>query len=192
MTNMNGDKQRAIVAEFHKDSGGRLTLFSLTAIQNKPAHDGGTYRSRDTYDVDHSRRYGYIFHQSGAGGGGPIPVSGIYLTSGDIAVEERPTSLVDGNDKSPWRSKKTAAIRKRNRTRRLRAVPKAFDMEPGWDLLDWLEHRAIDAPTVYCSTCNDRLPDTDLCEHCWWCEKKAWYSTPSERCECASRDECEQ
>src|SRR3972149_9739482 len=47
----------SIVAEFHKDSGGRFELFSLTVIE-----DRGEYLSGSIYDVDHSRKYGYLFH----------------------------------------------------------------------------------------------------------------------------------
>ena len=172
---------RAIVAEFHKDSGGRLTLFSLVT-------EDGEYRRM--YDVERSRKYGYLFHHSGSGGGGPVSVSGIYFTDGDVPVEETPCQLVDPKDRPPWRGKKTRAIRQRNRTRRLRALPKAFKLEPGWDLLDWLQHRAIEEDAVWCSVCRDNLPDSSLCEHCWWCDKTCWYSTPSERCKCENREEC--
>jgi hypothetical protein len=182
--------ERSIVAEFHKDSGGRLKLFSLTTIERRVNGDGQEYFSRDIYDVEWSRTYGYLFDQSGAGGTKIVAVSGIYFVSGDVSVKEGPTQLVDAGDKPPWRSKRTRVIRARNRTRRLRALPKAFDLEPGWDLLDWLEHRAIPGDAVYCSTCRDFFPENSLCEHCWWCDQKHWYSTPAERCECKNREEC--
>lgn len=37
-----------------------------------------------------------------------------------------------------------------------------------------------DTPTVYCSTCDDNLPDDDLCDHLDWCEEHCTYkgSTP--------------
>ena len=178
---------RAIVAEFHKDPGGRLELFSLVSIDK----DGREYLWRTAYDVDRSRRYGYLFHESGAGGRGAVPVSGIYFASGDVSVKETPCQLVDARERSPWRGKRTRAIRHRNRTRRLRALPKAFDLEPGWDLLDWLEHRAINEEAVWCAECRDRLPSDELCAHCWWCEATGWYSTPSERCGCKDREACE-
>jgi len=62
------DPNRAMVAEFHKNSNGRFELFSLTAFTSCIArHDGKTYVPRYTYDVDYSREYGYIFHRSGGG-----------------------------------------------------------------------------------------------------------------------------
>lgn len=183
-------KGRALVAEFHKDSGGRLKLFALTVIANESGRDSRTYISRTMCDIEYSRRYGYLFDQCGAGGYGPISVTGIYFVKGDVRIKERPTQLVDARDKPPWRGKRTLAIRARNRTRRLRDLPKAFALEPGWDLLDWLEHRAINADSVWCSICRDALPDTELCQHIWWCDVKRWYSTPSERCKCENRDGC--
>jgi hypothetical protein len=174
---------RDIVAEFHKDSSGRLTLWSLTAM-------GHALGYRTTYDIEHSRRYGYIFDQCGAGGSDVVEVSGIYFASGDVKIKEKPTAVVDARDNPPWRSKRTRAIRERNRTRRLRTLPRAFALQPGWDLLDWLEHNAIQETSVYCSVCRDRLPDGGLCEHCWWCDTAGWYSTPSERCECKDREAC--
>lgn len=170
---------RATVAEFHKDGRGRLILFSLTVVkQETDRRDGREYLMRETYDVDHSRQYGYLFHMSGAGGSDPVPVSGPYFASGDVEVKETKSTLV--NRKS----------RKLNRTRRLRAIPKAFSCEPGHDLLNWLEYNAIQQDGVYCSTCRDYVPGDELCEHCWWCELTGWYSTPSERCDCKPEDEC--
>jgi len=163
----------SIVAEFHKDSGGRFELFSLTVIE-----DRGEYLSRSIYDVDHSRKYGYLFHQSGSGGAGPVPVSGIYFVRGNVDVKESPCTLIN------------RVARKRNHTRKLRVLPKAFDLKPGWDLLDWLQHRAIEQHAVWCSKCRDHVPGEELCEHCWWCDKTGWYSTPSDRCKCKDRDEC--
>jgi hypothetical protein len=166
-------ERRAIVAEFHKDSGGRLTLISVTSVE-----DHGDYFYRKIYDVDHSKSHGYLFHQSGAGGSGPVPVNGPYFVSGNVEVKEGPNRLVNRK------------ARKRSRTRRLRAVPVAFDLEQGWDLLDWLEHNAIQQDAVWCSVCRDHLPGDDLCEHCWWCDATGWYSTPSDRCKCKDREAC--
>ena len=185
------DPDRAMVAEFHKNSNGRLELFSLTAFTSHVAqHDGKTYLSRDTYDVDYSREYGYIFHLSGGGGGHTVEVSGIYFTSGKVKIKEKPCQLVSPADKPPWRSKETRIIRERNKTRRLRKLPKAFRFEPGADILDWLESNAIRDEAVYCSECRDWVPGESLCGHCWWCDKSGMYSTPDERCKCKSRKEC--
>jgi hypothetical protein len=185
---------RIIVAEFHKDSRGHLELFSLTAItESKDRGDGKTYVGKEFFDVDYSRRFGYLFHMSG-GGGDPlakVEVRGIYWASPIAKIKEKPTQLVDGNDSPPWKGKKTLAIRKRNRTRRLPNLPQAFKLEPGWDLLNWLENRAINDDAVYCSDCRDYVPGQELCQHCWWCDKTGWYSTPNERCKCKNRDECQ-
>ncbi len=181
-------KPRSVVAEFHKKSSDRLELFSLIVVE-----DRGDYLARTTYDVDYSKQYGYIFHQSGGGGAGPVPISGIYFVGGaiNVKVKESPCQLVSRDDRPPWRGKKTRIIRERNKTRRLRSLPNAFDMKPGWDLLDWLQWRAIQEDAVYCSICRDHVPGDTLCEHVWWCEKAGWYSTDREgQCECKSQDEC--
>jgi hypothetical protein len=188
----NPGRRRAIVAEFHKDSGSRMTLFAMTVLADGHGSDGRAYRFREQYDVELSKKYGYIFHTTGFGGDHVIPASGIYHVSGDVKVKQRPCQLVDGHDKPPWRSKKTRAIRERNKTRRLRNLPKAFGVEPGKDLLDWLHRNAIQEHAVYCSECRDWMPHTgyDFCKHVWWCDKTGSHSTPTERCKCKSQEEC--
>jgi hypothetical protein len=132
-----GAVTRAIVAEFHKDSGGRLKLWSMTVIKEN-GRDGRVWICREQYNVEWSRKYGYIFEATGFGGScDAIDVSGIYFTSGDVKIKENPCQLVDARDKPPWRGKRTKAIRTRNRTRRLRVLPKVFELETGWDLLDF-------------------------------------------------------
>lgn len=173
---------RKIVAEFQKNARGHLILFALTTISEK----GG----REQYDVDHSRSYDYLFHLSGAGGGPTVEVSGIYFASPGASVKEERCTLVSADDKPPWLSKKTAAIRNRNRTRRLRSLPKSFALEAGWDLLTWLEYNAIQSDSVWCSTCRDCFPETDTCDHCWWCNQIGEWSTPDERCECEPGKGC--
>jgi hypothetical protein len=191
------DSERTIgiVGTFYKTAGKRLTLDSITVLtESVSRHDGKTYRGRDGYDVDWSREYGYIFHNSSGGGEKTVEVSGIYFASGDVKIKEKPAEFVDVHDKPPWKGKKTLAIRKRNKTRRLAKLPKAFDMTGVSDLLAWLQYNGIEADAVYCSTCHDYFPGTDdwnLCEHCWWCSKTGWYSTPNERCKCKDREECD-
>lgn len=183
--------ERRIVAEFHKVAGRPLRLFSLTVVTDETTNDGRRYVGRTTYDVDHSRKYGYVYQQSGFGGGdAPVRVSGIYFASPGVIVEESPTNLVHHADRPPWRSKKTKAIRKINRTRRLRTLPKSFAVGASTDLLTWLEHNAIEGDSAWCSVCRDTLPESSLCDHVWWCEKKCEWSTPSDRCGCASQEEC--
>lgn len=181
---------RQIVAEFHKDSGGRLSLWSMTTITEEKLRDGSddTCLMRRIYDVETSRQFGYIYHLSGSGGRGPVPVEGIYFASGEVSVKEQPCQLVDPKDKPPWRGKKTRAIRARNGTRRLRALPKAFTLPPDGDLMNWLEIEGIERDAVWCSECRDFYPSDQLCEHCCWCNKIGWYSTPSDRCECTEPD----
>lgn len=180
------ESTRATVVEFQKDSSGRFHPFSLTVIEEK---DGGLYRT--IYDIEHSRKYGYLFDQSGFGGWGPVQVSGPYFASGDVEVKEKRCQLVDGADKAPWRSKKTKAIRARNRTRALRALPKAFAVPTGEDILDWLQTNAIECDSVWCSTCRDSFPEDSLCDHIWWCDTTGWWSTPSDRCKCTSQEACQ-
>lgn len=182
---------RNLVAEFQKTAGKRLELFSLIRLEEVDGQDGQKVISRTIYDVDLSRTYGYVFHESGGGGRGPVEVEGIYWASEGVELRELPTKLVSSSDNPPWKSKETLAIRKRNRTRRLCRLPKAFRLENGKDLLDWLERNAIEDETVWCSTCRDRLPERDICRHCWWCDRSCSYSTPDERCECKDRSECD-
>lgn len=173
-------KPRTILAEFHKEAGGRLILFSVNVFE-----DGGDYYSRTIYDVDRSKKYGYLFDQSGAGGGRKVCVSGIYFLGGAVPVEvvEKPTNLVSAGDSPPWRSRETRVIRDRNRTRRLRQLPKEFRCDDG-DLMNWLERNAIQQDGVWCSACRDWVPGDDLCDHSWWCDAVSWYSTPEDRKTC--------
>lgn len=182
--------ERAIVAEFQKDSGGRVMLFSLTTLT---AHecDGKSYLHRDMYDVKYSRKFGYIWHMSGGGGCLEVEVSGIYFASGAVKLKENPCNLVSPGDRPPWRSKETRIIRERNKTRRLRKLPKIFQSNPSLDVLQWLESYAIDDEAVYCSECRDYMPGSELCKHCWWCDKTGWYSTPNEPCKCPNRETCD-
>ena len=121
-------------------------------------------------------------------------MTGIYFTSGDVKVKEKPCTWVDGRDKPPWKSKRTKAIRERNRTRSLKKLPKAFDMSDVSNLLEWLQQNAIESDAVYCGVCRDWLPTSEewrMCKHIWWCDKIGWWSTPNERCKCKSREECD-
>lgn len=193
---MNSERTIGLVGTFYKTSGKRLTLDSLTVITEEVSrHDGKTYRGRDGYDVDWSKAFGYIFHNSSGGGEHTVEVSGIYFASGEVEVKEKPAEFVDAHDKPPWKSKRTKAIRERNKTRRLAKLPKAFDMTGVGNLLEWLQQNGIEGDAVYCSICRDYFPGTDdwnLCKHCWWCAKIGDYSTPSERCKCKDREECDE
>ena len=191
---MNDEKVIGYAAEFHKDSHGRLELFSLwVRTEGVFWHDGKTYFGADGYDVEWSKRFlSYIFHNSSSGFHKP-EVSGIYFLWGDMKVKEKPCALVDTRDKPPWRSKRTKIIRERNRTRCLRKLPKAFDMKGCENLLEWLQQNGIESEAVYCSTCRDWLPGSEydeMCEHIWWCDKTETYSTPDERCSCKDRETC--
>ena len=192
---MENEKVIGVAAEFHKDSGGRLELFSLwTRTEGVSRHDGKTYVGSDGYDVEWSKYHQtYIFHNSSRGFHEP-EVSGIYFLAGDMKVKEKPYTRVDGGDKPPWQSKRTKAIRERNRTRRLAKLPKAFDMSHVENLLEWLQCNGIESDAVYCSTCRDWFPGDsswDCCEHVWWCDKTCDYSTPDERCKCKDRETCD-
>lgn len=124
-----------------------------------------------TYNVDLSRGYGYLYSECGFGIAWPVPVSGIYFASARVAVEESANNLVD------------PAAQARNATRRLNRMPSKFRCDGG-DALEWLEQHGIYGDAVWCDTCRDWLPGEELCEHCRWCNKIGWYSTPSEPCGC--------
>lgn len=185
---------REIVAEFFKDSGGRVILNNLIVLQERKSYDGKIGVYREFYDVDYSRQYGYLYHMSGAGGWGPIEVSGIYFVKGKPKLKEKDPTWVDARDSAPFEDRpRTQAVRKRNRTRRLPRLPKAFDLADGDDILDWLHGNGIEGDSVWCSVCRDCYPGSDgwnLCKHCWWCDKTGNYSTPDERCDCKNREDC--
>lgn len=188
--------KREIVAEFFKDSGDRVRLNNLTIFQEEVSnYDRKVYVSRQYWDVDYSRQYGYLFHMSGCGGDGPVEVSGIYHVKGDLEIVEKDPQWVDSRDNPPFEKRaRTKAIRKRNRTRCLSRLPKTFDLSDGEDIFDWLCSNGIEGDSVWCSKCRDCFPGTDdwnLCVHCWWCDKTGDYSTPTERCNCKNRDECQ-
>lgn len=185
---------RAIVAQFVKWGNGEpIRLFTFTVIQAVEGHDGKTHTSRDEYDVEWSKTCGYyLYHMSGSGGRATVTVRGVYHLNGDAAIKERAADWVSERDRPPWKGKRTLKIRRRNRTRRLRQLPMCInEMQAGWDLLDWLEHNAKEDKAVYCSECDDWLPDEYPCDHIWWCSKTGWWSTPSERCGCKDMEECD-
>ena len=90
----------------------------------------------------------------------------------------------------------TKYVRMANKTRRLQRLPKQFrgakrfEYRPGkarvapGDILDWLEHNALQDEVVWCSVCKDYLPSKSLCEHCSWCDSVGDYVTPSEGSVC--------
>ena len=82
-----------VVPGFYKSAGGRVTLDSMTVVQEVKLWNGEPGLSREQYDVDLSRAYGYIFHMSGCGGQRLIDVSGIYFVSGSPKVKEGPRSI---------------------------------------------------------------------------------------------------
>lgn len=178
--------ERGVVAEFFKYPGGRLEIVSLTVVDNRTAIDGRECVSRTLYDVDWSSRHGYIFHQSGSGGGSRVEVRGIYFATGSMWLVERRAEWCDHRR----REQATKAIRKRNRTRRILNLPRQIDLSEGEDLLGWLQRSAIEDHAVHCSECRDFVPGDELCAHTWWCKKICWYSTPSDRCG-HEREECE-
>lgn len=180
------DKVTTFVAEFQKDARGRLDLWSLVTFE-----EDGRGVTRRYYDVDWSKQFGcYVFDCSGVGGSDTVEVSGIYFAKGPVLIKENPTTLVHGADHPPWTSPETLAIRARNLTRRLKALPRRYRCGRGGNLLNWLRDNGIEQPSVWCSECQDRFPDDQTCEHIWWCDTTAWHSTPSERCGCATRAEC--
>lgn len=174
------------VAQFIMTPRRRLELFSLTVLTSK--YD---CIIRDEYNANWSKKYGYIFDMRGSGGGRTVTVSGPYFVWGDVKIKEEPIALIAAGDEAPWTSPATLKIRERNQTRRLARLPRQFRGH-GHNVLEWLEENGIQEDSVYCSICGDCMPATgyDYCEHVWWCDRTAWYSTPNERCGCKDRDEC--
>lgn len=182
---------RAIVAEFFRPPHGTTRLHALTVVEDRISREGKAYRSRTQYDVEWSRKLGYyLFHQSGGGGGEQVEIGGIFFTSGPAKVKKKQAQWVDGNDKPPWRSRRTKELRRVNKTRCLPQLPRHIDLieADGGDLLKWLERTSVDVDAVYCSECRDWVRGDHLCKHCWWCDKVGWYSTPAERCNCTTAD----
>lgn len=184
------EARRTVVAEFYRPPHGITRLHSLVVIEAKTSRDGKPYTSRDYYDVDWSRTYGYIFDQSGCGGGrDPVKVRGLHYICGDeIDLIPEPCTWCDGHHKE--RKRRTKLIRRVNRTRRLQSLPRGIELRPGEDLLDYLERDGIQGDSVWCSICCDHFPESSLCQHIWWCDRSCWWSTPSDRCKCKDREEC--
>lgn len=197
---------REVVSHFYKDSSKRVHLNGLTVLEEKT--DGYVQTS---YDVDYSRQFGYIFHMSGAGGNNEIEVRGLYHVTARVVARrllgekgtlpapriiKKAPQWVDSRDMPPFDNQpRTQAIRKRNPTSLLARLPRAFDVPPGQDLLDWLQNNGIEGESVWCSTCRDFFPGENncaLCEHIWWCEKIGDYSTPENRCTCKDFEECRE
>lgn len=182
-------KLLGLVAEFHKKPRKRLELCSLSVHHQTINCRGEPWTSRDIYDVNLSKRYGYLFDLSGGGASEPVQVAGLYFARGNIRISESPCRLIDPNDKPPYRDAKTKAIRALNRTRRLYDLPKYFRGDG--NLWEWLQSNGIESESVYCGICTDWFPEEQLCEHCWWCQEVCWYSTPSDRCGCATLAMCD-
>lgn len=182
-TNPKARDARTVIARFYKDAGKRFTLWSVTVIC-----DHGTYSQ---YDVEKSKRFGYIFSQCGMGGGQVVEIDGPYFVSGVSAkIKEKRSRIVHSKDNPPWRSRETRRLRVLNRTRRLRTLPSGFEVPQGNDLIDWLERNGIQCEAVYCRTCADWYPEDDACRHVWWCDPKCDWSTPSYPCGHEDRDIC--
>lgn len=158
---------RTVIVEFYKRYNGRLEIFSVTAQEDD--HPG-----MSIYDVQHSKGYGYFFHLSGGGFRLPAEVNGIYWSAAKGDVVETPCLIVG------------RAARKRNKTRRI-SLPKWFE---GKDALVWLQDNAIEEEPVYCSECDDWQHPDHPCEHIWWCEETALWSSPGERIKTCNCEQC--
>ena len=166
-------EQVGVVATFFKNARGRLTMDSVVVVDE--------YGCPAFYDVEYSKKYGYLYHMSGFGGTSVIDVQGLYAATDDVMVRECPSTLAD------------EATRARNATRRLRRLPKHCRPRADHgesDLFDWIEKHGINDDAVWCSTCRDWVPGHSLCKHTWWCDVTGWYSTPDEPCGCESREKC--
>lgn len=182
---------RAVVAEFYRAENGVPRMVNLTVIKRMLDTDGQEYFSRTLYDVDWSKTSGcYLFHMSGGGGGERVTVQGPYYASGPAVLNERPTQWCGVKFTGGGRDRGTRLARKRNPTHRMLRLPRHVDLQPGEDLLHWLEWNNIEQDAVWCSECDDMVRGDYLCDHTWWCDKVGWYSTPTEPCG-HERGECE-
>jgi hypothetical protein len=155
----------ASVAEFQTGHHGRLELWSLTTFEKQAG-----YVVRNYYNVDWSRALRcHLFDCSGFGGDDTVEVEGAYFARGPVTVVERSTG-------SP---------------RRLKRLPRRYQYGRGSNLLEWLQENGIEEDSVWCSLCGDHFPKDQTCEHIWWCHEIGWYSTPGERCGCATRAMCD-
>ena len=173
----------AVVAIFHKKPNGRFELFSVYTSE------GPEFRSCSGYDVDWCKRDSVYYYHNSSGSpllpDDPVTVDGIYWCLKPEMVKAERCRLI-GRE-----------TRKRNKTRRLRSIPKSF-MRCRWnsgaryrDILHWLQENGIEDSTNYCSECEDLIPDGQPCEHIWWCDEHGMWSTPCERergfeCGCGS------
>lgn len=181
--------ERAIVATFFRSAVGITRLHAVTVVSDFTCSDGRTVRSRDYYDVDWSKRSGcYLFNKSGSGGREPVEVQGLFFTSGPVEIRREPPTWCSA--RGPIEGPATRRIRRRNPTRRMMTLPGHITLEPGQDLLDWLQGENIEQDAVFCSECSDMVRGDYLCEHTWWCDKISWYSTPSDPCGHAGGEDC--
>lgn len=201
-------KDRKILATFFRHEDGRLELNHVSVLA-ACEYKLGPYADRHVrcrghltgYDVDWCKRdRQYVYHNSS--GGGPLPetVTGIYWCSSGYPVKERAAQWCSANYEDGRIDAETRYIRARNRTRRLKQLPKEFRdcwiklpngtrfRQESDDLLDWLEHHGTEEDAVFCVECEDDFPGDDLCEHCWWCDSAGWYVTPSEGEPCFDRE----
>lgn len=179
---MSGNEQAVAVAFFKKPNG-RFELFSIFTSE------GPDFRSCSGYDVDWCKRDGVYYYHNSSGSpllpNDPIEIDGIYWCLRPEIVKAKRCNLIGREN------------RKRNKTRRLLTIPKAFTHDR-WnanksysDIFDWLQENGIEDSTNYCSECEDSIPDGEPCEHIWWCDEHGIWSTPTERdrgfkCDCES------
>ena len=163
--------ESAVVAEFHLREDGRYELFSVFTLEDGCLGTSG-------YDVDWCEStQEYVYHCSSGGTRLPMDISGIYWSRNPEDVREVPSRLVG------------KASRKRNKTRRLTELPVEFQGDG--DLFNWLEYNCRESDIEYCSICKSYMATADTdepCEHIWWCEKHATWSTPPERLDCDCED----
>lgn len=171
----------AAIAIFHKRPNGRFELFSVYTT-------GPDFRYRNGYDVDWCRRDGLYYYHSSSGGplmpNNPMPVDGIYWSAKPELVKEQSSTICN------------RASRKRNKTRRLAGIPRAFT-KYRWksshkyrDIFDWLQDNGREDTAIFCAECEDHLPVENPCEHIWWCEVNGWWSIPTERFDKCKCEDC--
>lgn len=159
------DNEDIVMVEFRKEEGkDELVPWEITTQH-------GEYSRISRYDIEYTKTYGYYCYSlSGSGGNMSLWHPDAFYLRDDHVNQGVCENFSLYSDK------------------RLIEFPLAQEK---WD--EFLE-QLIEGETVYCSECDDRLPERAAyrpCEHVWYCDDCSQYSTPDERCECKEEEEDE-
>lgn len=125
-------------------------------------------RSTDYYDADYSKRDDRVYCSLSGG--------------------ENGASVYVAHDENTYWVEDFVTVKETTAKRR-KTLPRRYSKRILRELL------VDDIHTVYCSVCDDRLPDdveVNPCPHIWWCSKDGQWSDPDERCEHGCNGWCQQ